>query len=343
MHGFARNHPVILFTLLAYAFSWSCWIPAYHYFELDRSLLVALTILGSFGPAVAGIALLRFGNPAKDEIPARPWGFLFGVALVPLAMLLMAYGPESPIQGSFTTPTADSWFALSLFVIAAILSGWIFVSIFSRNPVLRRHFAGLIPDRRALLILLPMLFFLPAIFIFSDQLALAIGWPVENPIYREQPTSLWLPDMIVKIVTVSIMTGGNEEHGWRGVLLPIMQRRWNPLMVSLIIGLIWEFWHFPLVMNGFYGDTDIATLVALRLSVALSYAVMLTALYNFSRGSVFLCVIFHGCINAQYLQFGRSEIINMVMVAVAVALIIGLRMWRRETAYDPMADQSEAR
>src|SRR5688500_12130455 len=37
-----------------------------------------------------------------------------------------------------------------------------------------------------------------------------------------------------------------EETGWRGFALPHMQTRLGPLAASLVLGLLWAFWHVPL-------------------------------------------------------------------------------------------------
>ncbi|HEX3155203.1 MAG TPA: CPBP family intramembrane glutamic endopeptidase [Candidatus Angelobacter sp.] len=45
----------------------------------------------------------------------------------------------------------------------------------------------------------------------------------------------------------SFVTGPiNEEPGWRGFALPRMQARFGPLAASLLLGLLWAVWHFPL-------------------------------------------------------------------------------------------------
>ncbi len=40
----------------------------------------------------------------------------------------------------------------------------------------------------------------------------------------------------------------SEEIGWRGYALERLQVRWNALTSSLIVGLVWAFWHLPLFM-----------------------------------------------------------------------------------------------
>ena len=37
-----------------------------------------------------------------------------------------------------------------------------------------------------------------------------------------------------------------EEFGWRGFALPNLQRKWGPMVASIVIGIVWALWHFPL-------------------------------------------------------------------------------------------------
>ena len=45
---------------------------------------------------------------------------------------------------------------------------------------------------------------------------------------------------------IFFLGGGQEEPGWRGFALPRLLKRYSPLVSSLIIGVIWAFWHVPL-------------------------------------------------------------------------------------------------
>lgn len=92
-----------------------------------------------------------------------------------------------------------------------------------------------------------------------------------------------------------------EELGWRGWLLPRLQSRMTPFRASLVVGVVWTFWHLP--MYWFPGaaipsflDLGVAS-VLLYLAQIVGEAVLFTALFNRSRGSVLLAIVFHTAFN----------------------------------------------
>jgi uncharacterized protein len=36
-----------------------------------------------------------------------------------------------------------------------------------------------------------------------------------------------------------------EESAWRGFALPLLQARPNPLVASIVLGVLWSAWHIP--------------------------------------------------------------------------------------------------
>lgn len=51
-------------------------------------------------------------------------------------------------------------------------------------------------------------------------------------------------------IVVIILIALGEEYGWRGFLLPRLMNKFNLFYSSIILGLIWGFWHFPAYLIG---------------------------------------------------------------------------------------------
>ncbi|MEM8613424.1 MAG: CPBP family glutamic-type intramembrane protease [Cyanobacteria bacterium P01_H01_bin.105] len=44
---------------------------------------------------------------------------------------------------------------------------------------------------------------------------------------------------------MTFVLGPIEEFGWRGLALPLLQRRFAPIWSALLLGGIWDIWHLP--------------------------------------------------------------------------------------------------
>lgn len=121
------------------------------------------------------------------------------------------------------------------------------------------------------------------------------------------PTSGQVLSVLIWIVPMFLYTflaSGMEEPGWRGYLLPSLQTRMSAKKASIIVGIIWGIWHWPvfipIYMNtlnsvGGVPQAVITLLVQLILYTAgsiMSGALTYTWLYN-RTGSAFLCILFH--------------------------------------------------
>jgi uncharacterized protein len=83
-----------------------------------------------------------------------------------------------------------------------------------------------------------------------------------------------------------------EEPGWRGYALPRLQRRFDPLISSLILGFLWANWHLPLILAHVYNVTW-WQFVALTLAAS----VFLSFGFNRSKGSTLCAIVVHGIYN----------------------------------------------
>jgi membrane protease YdiL (CAAX protease family) len=95
-----------------------------------------------------------------------------------------------------------------------------------------------------------------------------------------------------------ILTAGiGEESGWRGYALPKLQRRMSALSSTLIVTLFWVGWHLPRFF--YYGNYMKLGFSVLPLAAHgfLAMAIVLTWLYNSTRGSILMAALFHGSYN----------------------------------------------
>jgi membrane protease YdiL (CAAX protease family) len=107
---------------------------------------------------------------------------------------------------------------------------------------------------------------------------------------------LWQWSSLSQILTLFIpnLVGGplGEEAGWRGFALPRLQRRFDPVTSSIVLGFFWANWHLPLIVAHVYNvewwQFTIVTLAA---------SVFLTLGFNRSGGSILCAVLVHGVYN----------------------------------------------
>jgi uncharacterized protein len=103
-----------------------------------------------------------------------------------------------------------------------------------------------------------------------------------------------------------------EETGWRGFALPRLESRYNALVSSLILGVIWTFWHLPF----FYltGATQMGIPLPIYLFLVLTITLYLTWLYNNTRGSLIITTLAHFTYNLSSTLIAGVVILMPAMV-----------------------------
>lgn len=89
-----------------------------------------------------------------------------------------------------------------------------------------------------------------------------------------------------------------EETGWRGLALPILQKRMHPVGATLLLGILWSLWHIPakpiLLMSGFSYFIVFFGLFTIRLT---ALAIVMTYFYNRVGSSTLIAIAMHGLHN----------------------------------------------
>jgi len=150
------------------------------------------------------------------------------------------------------------------------------------------------------------------------------GTPMLSP---ETPPLYFYP---LVLLFVMILGGGLEEPGWRGFALPALLKRYTPFVASMIVGVVWAFWHLPLFFAPLSSQFGLPFGWYFLNTLALS--VIFTWLFLKSDGSTVTAIVLHGGVNAALNWYpGLSDIATawgtlpyFAPITVASWLIAGL-------------------
>jgi membrane protease YdiL (CAAX protease family) len=145
-----------------------------------------------------------------------------------------------------------------------------------------------------------------------------LGAAINGRIGEPLPFSPWY--MVLPALVMTLFIGPlREEFGWRGVVLPLLQRKFAPLWASLILGVIWGLWHFPAFVLG--GTPQSAWSFGPYVIGVLGLAVIITPMFNAARGSILIPILFHLQMNLPIWPEAQPWE-NYLFGAVAVIIVI---------------------
>jgi membrane protease YdiL (CAAX protease family) len=146
-----------------------------------------------------------------------------------------------------------------------------------------------------------------------------------------------LPDIgVVAIAALAILGSFGEETGWRGFALPLLQRRYSPLVASLLLTPIWALWHLPFffTVNTYRGFPPVGY-VGFVFGLACG-SIILTWLYNGTGGSILACAIWHGVYNLETgtgAASGTIAAVTTTLVIVQALALVALELRARKRGH----------
>jgi len=101
--------------------------------------------------------------------------------------------------------------------------------------------------------------------------------------------------VFILLILLNLVLGPlGEEAGWRGFMLPILQSKFGWMGATLLIALIWSFWHAPLwLIKSPQSEINFWIFVG----HVFCYSILMSILYNESGGSLIPVIIFHLLVN----------------------------------------------
>jgi membrane protease YdiL (CAAX protease family) len=207
---------------------------------------------------------------------------------------------HNPIVAYFVLVFSIEWFLLLMLstivppMIALLIGSWLpnGVGLFITGVADGR--AGLHElFRRVVLWRISLKWYLIAFFLPIAMPFLAIGI---FALFGQEVPNFAPASQLLTIVIISIFTGAlGEELGWRGTALPRLQARWNALISSIILGILWGLYHLPsFLLSGL--PLQNAPLIPFMLA-ALGITILVTWTFNRSSGSLIPVFLYHFAFN----------------------------------------------
>lgn len=114
-----------------------------------------------------------------------------------------------------------------------------------------------------------------------------------------------------------LITGGNEELGWRGIMQPNLERKMSFPLATIIVGIVWSCWHLPLWF--IEGSSQQGFPFPVFIIYVTLQSFWLACLYK-KTNSVFYCGILHALSNVLMMVFVLN--VNLILIGGLILMTI---------------------
>ena len=221
-----------------------------------------------------------------------------------------------------------------LAVYAPAIAAFIIIIYKTGIQGLRRYLTRLLIWRSSSSWYIFLIIGIPLIFIGGS-------WLKGNLFTGTFPFSTW--SSLVIALLLAAIKGPVEEFGWRGLALPLLQRKFTPILAGLILGIIWGLWHTPAFLLSGTQQSNWSFAPFFIGCVALS--IIVTPLFNRSRGSILLPAFYHFMLmNPVFPDADPYDTYILIVVAVVIVYVNKKTMFIKEGAVTRVipADQEGA-
>ena len=165
--------------------------------------------------------------------------------------------------------------------------------------------------------------YLAALFLLALPVAVALIYQaLGNPVRGLAP-GMTTAALIGQFIFTFFSGPFAEEGGWRGFALPRLQGKYNALVSSVILGVLWTCWHIPMY---FYPLPSTLMIFPVFIVINTVLTVIMTWLYNNTRGSLVITILAHFCFNLVG-GFVTGTLGMMPMNIFLMVAVPGLALW----------------
>lgn len=241
----------------------------------------------------------------------------FGLSWVPMSLFMLFADQLTPLLGEMSSH--HPFFLLAVYApgISGIFLVWRHYGLKGLGSFFRRLTLWRAPMQWWLFLLLGI-----PVIVYA---AAAIKGTIDDPF----PFSPWI--MALPALVQSMLLGPmGEEFGWRGLALPLLQRRFSPFWASLFLGVVWAVWHAPAFLLN--GTPQSAWSFGPFFIGLIAITVILTPLFNASRGSLLIAILYHlNIMNPIFPDAQPWDSYILVIVAAVIVFLNRRQMFQRGT------------
>jgi len=232
-------------------------------------------------------------------------------------------------------------------LLGPLIGAVITTALVGRGSGMRALFARMIRVRAGTrawgLALLPIAIAIVAhlVLVFYSMFLLA---PVHVPTWRTLGQFTGFPVMNAALLAVLLVlvNGYGEETGWRGFLLPTLQRRFSPVVSAVLVAIVWAAWHAPaFLINENYRQMPAAMVPVFFVGLACG-SLLLTYLYNHGRRSIFIVALWHGLFNLVTGTVAAAGILAAIETTAVMVIALAVLVHESRTRHDATAARSIA-
>ncbi|HLO31068.1 MAG TPA: type II CAAX endopeptidase family protein [Anaerolineales bacterium] len=231
----------------------------------------------------------------------------FGLSWVPMSLFILFADQFTALFGEMSSHNPIFLLAVYAPGISGIFLIWHHYGLKGLGSFFRRLTLWRAPIQWWLFLLLGI-----PVIVYA---AAAIKGTINEP-FPFLPWYLVFPALIQSLLLGPL----GEEFGWRGLALPLLQRRFSPFWASLTLGVIWAIWHAPAFLMS--GTPQSAWSFGPFFIGLIAITVIMTPLFNASRGSLLIAILYH--LNIMNPMFPDAQPWDSFLLAIAAAVIVFL-------------------
>jgi membrane protease YdiL (CAAX protease family) len=241
---------------------------------------------------------------------ALTFGLTWGIA----ALLILFTDQVVAVFGEIST--SNPLFILAVYSpgIAGVIMVWRHYGLKGLGSFFRRLTLWRMPRVWWLFLILGI----PAVAYLSAALKGTISDPF--------PFSPWV--QVFPALVSAFFLGTLEEFGWRGLALPLLQRKLAPFWAGLILGIIWAAWHIPAFLLSGTAFDNWSFIPYFGGVVALS--IIITPMFNSARGSLLIAYLYHfQMMNPLFPDSQPWDSLLFAIVAVIIVILNRRTMFKK--------------